>query len=294
MIGFFANIFGYILNFLYEFLNDYGLAIIVFSIILKLVLLPISIKQQKSLKKTTKLQKEMKLIQEKYKNNPEKLNQETMELYKRENMSPFSGCLSAIIQIILLFAMFYLVRSPLTYMKKVEPEIIEKYTNEMKDDAQEENKNSGYPEISVIREASKKLKEENLPEEEKKEYEKLYVNMESLGLDLSSVPKNEMSNPKVFIIPALYVISSFISIKITSSINEKKKEKDKQKEKSEMDEVENANKMMTWFMPFMSVSIAIVAPLGLALYWLVNNVLMIIERLILNNFFDPKEEEGEA
>ena len=294
MIGFFANIFGYILNFLYEFLNDYGLAIILFSIILKLVLLPISIKQQKSLKKTTKLQKEMKLIQEKYKNNPERMNQETIDLYKRENMSPFSGCLSAIIQIILLFAMFYLVRSPLTYMKKVEPELIEKYTNEIKVEAQEENKNSAYPEISIIREASDKLKAEDLPEEEKQEYEKLYVNMESLGLDLSSVPTQDVSNPKVFIIPVLYVISSFISIRITSSINTKKKEDNKQKEPSELDAVENANKSMMWFMPIMSISIAMVAPLGLALYWLVNNILMIIERLILNKFIDPKEEEGEA
>lgn len=294
MIGFFANIFGYILNFLYEFLNDYGLAIILFSIILKLVLLPISIKQQKSLKKTTKLQKEMKLIQEKYKNNPERMNQETIDLYKRENMSPFSGCLSAIIQIILLFAMFYLVRSPLTYMKKVEPELIEKYTNEIKVEAQEENKNSAYPEISIIREASDKLKAEDLPEEEKQEYEKLYVNMESLGLDLSSVPTQDVSNPKAFIIPVLYVISSFISIRITSSINAKKKEDNKQKEPSELDAVENANKSMMWFMPIMSISIAMVAPLGLALYWLVNNILMIIERLILNKFIDPKEEEGEA
>ena len=51
---------------------------------------------------------------------------------------------------------------------------------------------------------------------------------------------------------------------------------------------------MMWFMPIMSISIAMVAPLGLALYWLVNNILMIIERLILNKFIDPKEEEGEA
>ena len=61
------------------------------------------------MKKTTKIQQEMKEIQDKYKNDPQKMNQEVMDLYKREKMSPFSGCLSAIIQIILLFSMFYLV-----------------------------------------------------------------------------------------------------------------------------------------------------------------------------------------
>ena len=125
MIEFFADIFGYLLNFLYGFIQNYGIAIIVFSIILKIILLPLSIKQQKTMKKTTKIQEEVRKIQDKYKNNPEKLNQETIELYKRENMSPFSGCLSAIIQLILILAMFYLVRSPLTHMKKVEPALIE-------------------------------------------------------------------------------------------------------------------------------------------------------------------------
>ena len=125
MIAFFAKIFGFILNFIYEIVNNYGIAIILFSVLVKLLMIPISIKQQKTMKKSVKIQEKMKEIQLKYKNNPEKLNQETLELYKTENMSPFSGCLRAIVQIILLFAVFYLVRSPLTYMKKVDSGIIE-------------------------------------------------------------------------------------------------------------------------------------------------------------------------
>ena len=127
MISFFANIFGYFLNFLYINLGNFGLAIILFSIVVKIVLLPVTIKQQKTMKKTAKVQQKLKEIQDKYKNNPEKLNQETIELYKREKMSPFSGCLGAIVQIILLFSVFYLVRSPLTYMKKVDNNLIEQY-----------------------------------------------------------------------------------------------------------------------------------------------------------------------
>ena len=91
-MGFISQIFGYLLDWLYSFFNNYGIAIIIFSVILRVILIPITIKQQKSMKKNAELQAEMSEIQKKYKNNPEKLNQETIELYKREKMSPFSGC----------------------------------------------------------------------------------------------------------------------------------------------------------------------------------------------------------
>ena len=70
MFEFFASLFGYILAFLYDLINNYGLAIILFTVIIKIVLLPLSIKQQRTLKKSTQLQEKMKVIQFKYKNNP--------------------------------------------------------------------------------------------------------------------------------------------------------------------------------------------------------------------------------
>ena len=280
MISFFANTFGYFLNFLYNNLGNFGLAMIVFSIIVKLVLLPITIKQQRTMKKTAKVQKKLKEIQNKYKNNPEKLNQETIELYKREKMSPFSGCLGAIVQIILLFSVFYLVRSPLTYMKKVDNSLIEQYKIEIEE---ESSTNNAYPEISIIKQKGS-------------EDEKVYINMKFLGLDLSGVPIQDASDVKVFIIPALYVITTFFSMKLNSSINKKKEKenlitdgKEQTKEEELPNPMEQANKNMMYIMPIMSISIALVAPLGLALYWLVNNILMIIERLILNKVI--KEEE---
>ncbi len=280
MISFFANTFGYFLNFLYNNLGNFGLAMIVFSIIVKLVLLPITIKQQKTMKKTAKVQQKLKEIQDKYKNNPEKLNQETIELYKRENMSPFSGCLGAIVQIILLFSVFYLVRSPLTYMKKVDSGLIEQYKIEIEE---ESSTNNAYPEISIIKQKGN-------------EDEKVYINMNFLGLDLSGVPIQDASDVKVFIIPALYVITTFFSMKLNSSMNKKKEKenlitdgKEPAKEEALPNPMEQANKNMMYIMPIMSISIALVAPLGLALYWLVNNILMIVERLVLNKVI--KEEE---
>lgn len=287
MFEFFASLFGYLLAFLYNLVNNYGFAIILFTVIIKLLLLPLSIKQQRTMKKSTELQEKMKVIQFKYKNNPEKMNQEIMDLYKTENMSPFSGCLTAIVQMLLLLSIFYLVRSPLTFMQKVPSEDITRYTTQL----QEAGKtvSSVYPEIDIIRE--KDLLKEKNPEDSN--IEKLNLQMNFLGLDLSKIPQQNLNDYTVYIIPVLYILSSFISIKLSTSMQNKKKEKDSVidgetgkelvvKDENEIDTVMQTNKMMSWMMPIMSISIALVAPLGLALYWLVNNILMICERLILN------------
>ena len=290
MFQFFANIFGYLLQFLYNIVNNYGFAIILFTITVKLLLLPLSIKQQKTMKKSSELQEKMKTLQFKYKNDPEKMNQEMMNLYKTENMSPFSGCFSAIAQMLLILSVFYLVRSPLTFMQKVPQDNINTYIQQL----QEEGKtvSSVYKEIDLIREYNF-LKEKN-PEDG--EVEKLNLQMNFLGLDLSKIPQQNMTDYTVYIIPVLYILSSTISIRMTTAKQKKKNEEDEEikidgktgealkqeQESNDMDAVAQTNKMMSWMMPIMSISIAFVAPLGLALYWLINNVLMIAERLILD------------
>ena len=79
-MAFLASLFGYLLNFIYDLVNNYGLAIIIFTIIIKLLMLPISIKQQKTMKKSVKIQEKVRQLQFKYKNNPEQLNKATIEL----------------------------------------------------------------------------------------------------------------------------------------------------------------------------------------------------------------------
>ncbi len=297
MFAFFASIFGYLLSFLYNIVNNYGLAIILFTVIIKLLLLPLSIKQQKNMKKSMKLQEKMKVIQFKYKNDPEKMNQEVMNLYKTEKMSPFSGCLTAIIQFLLLLSIFYLVRNPLTYMEKISSDEINQYVEQMKEEGKEVSQT--YPEIDLIREYEY-LKEKN-PEDN--QVNKLNLEMNFLGLDLSKIPQQNMTDYTVYIIPILYILSSFISIRMTTSMQQKQNQKKKQtiidgktgeneeKEENEMDAVMQTNKMMSWMMPIMSISIAFVAPLGLALYWLMSNILMILERLLLDKVIKQEEEE---
>ena len=296
MINFFAEIFGYVLNWIYILVKNYGLAIIIFSVLIKILMLPLSIKQQKTLKKNEKVQKEMKILQIKHKGNPERLNQEMIELYKREKINPFGGCFSVIIQLILLLEMFKLVRSPLTYMKQIEEPVITEQINEIKKEDEGRVISTAYPEMSII----EYVQEKNMTDSE------MYINMQFLGLDLSKVPQENYKDIKVFIIPILYVISSIISIKIsTMQMNKTKKEDDEtdseknklidENGKRELDQEEmtqRMNKSMSLMMPILYVSVSLFAPLGLALYWLVNNIIMIIERLILNKIFSKEEKEN--
>ena len=290
-MSFLASLFGTILSFIYNIVNNYGFAIIIFSILLKIVLIPLSIKQQRTMQKTTKIQEQMKSLQFKYKNDPEKLNQETMKLYKAENMSPFSGCLSAILQLVILLAVFYMVRSPLTFVKKVSEEDINNYKNEIQTAGQEINQ--AYPEISIIQYKGT-------------ENDKVYLNMDFLGLDLNKVPMQNLSDPKVYIIPILYILSTFISTKIATNMNKNNKDKklledhieeykgessEVKKEVEEVDMIEQTNKSMSLLMPIMSISISLVAPLGLALYWLTSNILMILERFFITKYLEAKEEK---
>ena len=283
-MGAISQLFGYLLDALYNVFNNYGIAIIIFSIILRIILIPVTIKQQKSLKKSAELQEEMKEIQRKYKNNPEKLNQETIDLYKREKMRPFAGCFSSIIQLVIILSVFWLVSQPLTYMKRIDPDVINNYKAQL----QQQGQQSGYQEIEIINKFGA-------------QDERVNLNMDFLGLDLSKVPSSNLNDWKVYIIPLLYVISSVVSIRITNSFAEKNKDDkkaitdgkniDSEEEANQLEAMEAMNKNMMYMMPLMSVFIAFIAPLGLALYWFVSNVLIIIEKIIIDAVIKHKEEK---
>lgn len=320
LISFLAGLFGYLLNFIYVHVNNYGLAIILFTIAVQIILLPFFIKQQKTLIKNARIQGKLAELKDKYKNDQVRLGQETMELYKKEKMSPFSGCLGSILQIIIFISIFYLVRQPLTYMEKRSADEINSYKEKYQISEQ-----SAYKEIDIIREANNRGDE-------------IHINMWFLGVDLSNIPSRNWSNWTVYIIPGLYVISSIISMKITqaqSGLGKKKEKSETVEEKLEknLEEIEKVTadekiekeeiiaeneeekslvkikkkkkaqeeddeedisaamtKQMSIMMPVMAVSIALVAPLGLALYWLVNNVIQTGQRIVLNKIYKKEEE----
>lgn len=113
--------FGYLLQGSYELTHSYAVAIIIFALVIRIVLLPFSIKQQKGMVKQAKLRPKEMEIRNKYKGRTdkktqEKLNQEIMDLYQREHYSPFSGCLPLLIQLPVILILFYVVTAPISYI----------------------------------------------------------------------------------------------------------------------------------------------------------------------------------
>lgn len=107
---------GSVLTFIFNFTHNYALSIIILTILIKVVLFPLSIKQISSTKKMGEVQPKIKQLQEKYKNNKEQLNIKTMELYKEHKINPLSGCLPMLIQLPILFGLFAVLRDPTTYV----------------------------------------------------------------------------------------------------------------------------------------------------------------------------------
>lgn len=292
IIGYLAGIFGWLLNLIYSAVNNYGLAIILFTVAVQIVLLPFTIRQQKTMIKNNKIQAKVKELQEKYKNDQVRLGQETMELYKSEKMSPCSGCFGSIIQLILFISIFYLVQQPLTYMEKMNENQINEYVQKYQISEQ-----SRYKEIDIIREA-KMAGDDSIS-----------IDMNFLGIDLSNIPSRNWGDPTVYIIPGLYVLSSIISMKITMNAGKKKMTKEEKEEEErkkreqkalikadEEDDdpseaVEAMNKQMMLMMPIMAVSVAVISPLGLALYWLINNITTTAQRMVLDKYVSSKEEK---
>ncbi len=120
MMSFIMSVLGWILSFLFNIVSNYGIAIILFTLLVKLLLFPLELKQKRSMSKTQKIQPLLMEVQKKYANDKEKLSQETMKLYKKYGISPMSGCLPMLIQLPIIFALFYVIRKPLIYMVGIE------------------------------------------------------------------------------------------------------------------------------------------------------------------------------
>ncbi|MGL5692826.1 MAG: YidC/Oxa1 family membrane protein insertase [Peptostreptococcaceae bacterium] len=110
-----GNLLGHVLRLIFEFVQNYGWSIIVFTVLVKILLLPLTIKQTKSTKAMQDIQPKLQEIQEKYKTKPEKQQQEIMKLYQEAKINPLAGCLPLLIQMPIIIGLFSVLREPVTY-----------------------------------------------------------------------------------------------------------------------------------------------------------------------------------
>lgn len=255
--GFIAQPLGVILNWIYENIafHNYGVAIIIFTLIIKCALLPLMIKQQKSSREMQKIQPKLKEMQKMYKNDPQKLHAETLRLYQENGVNPGAGCLPALLQMPILLSLYYVVSKPLTFMKGMSASKIASLAAEISG----KSMNTYYKELIIV------------------SHNKI-LNMNFLGLDLSKIPdfnkifngNNRTEYLALLILPILATVTIYFSSKINM------------KNMSEMGQTESSGKVMMYLPIVMTALFSFKVPAGLAIYWIVDNLFRIGQQIYIN------------
>ena len=287
-MDFIARPFGVLMEFIYNNLafHNYGLAIIVFTLFVKILFLPLSIKQQRSMERQQAIAPELEAIRNKFKGDNKRIQEEQMNLYSKYNISPMSGCLPMLIQFPLIIIIYQIVRQPLTYIAGISSAVIIRLRNLVAATGlrvtDEIGINSYY--LNNIDKIPSEISQESL------------VNMKFLKIfDLGVTPKIQFwtygAEWKIYlpilIIPFLAVGSSYLQMWITNRINNGPKKK-----KDSDNPQPGGLASITKFLPLMTFVIAFMVPSGLGFYWTVSNLLNILQTILVKKLFNIKKKEG--
>ncbi len=294
---------GFLIRLIYNLVGNYGLAIILFTIIVKLILLPLQIKSQKAMKKQQKIQPIIQELQKKYANDQQKLQQEMMKIYKENNVSMTGGCLPLLIQMPILLALYRVIQRPLTYIKGIDfyaESVIESVKNVIAT-AQEslpqllgsmgnmtvEQIYSNY-QIQLCTLADKLGLSNGLGWD---------INFNFLGLDLSGVPSNavtaimsgnfsDIGTVLLILIPALAIFTTWLSMKQSQSMSQAPATTS-----NNDNPAQSMSKSMSLMMPVMTGIFTFTLPSGIGIYWIVSSVVQMAQQIILNKYFDSREDD---
>ena len=290
---------GWIIKTIYNLVQNYGIAIILFTVVVKLLLLPLNIKSQKAMKKQQKIQPILAELQKKYANDQQKLQQEMMKLYKENNISMTGGCLPMLVQMPILIALYQAIQKPLTYMfnvpyKEIPQDIIDKIT-QLKDAMVAAGHNLGNT-ASLDAKQLMNMNQIDISSWAGQIGGKLhewYINFDFLGLDLSKTPQtafshlgdiaNNLGTVLLLLIPVLAIVSSMTQTKISM--------KQTGQDSAANEQAQSMSKSMNIIMPIMTGYFTLILPAGIGLYWIVSGVLQILQQLALNQYFEKKGED---
>lgn len=270
---------GWIMKLIYGFIQNYGLSIVVFTILIKLVLLPFSIKQQKSSAKMSVVQPQMMELQKRYANNQQKLNEELQALYAREGYNPMGGCLLTFVQFPIIMGLYDVIYKPMTHVLGISEELIAKATEIATAlGVLGDTRYSAEPFIiSAVQDNPSAFSE--LGSDVIAQLQGLDMNF--LGINLGATPSFAFN--LLLLIPVLSFASSMLMTVIsTRHMN--------------MGGNQAAGGMMAtlYMMPFLSAWICFSVPAGVGMYWTVSNILSIFQSIALNKFYNPKEMAEKA
>lgn len=316
-IGIILKPFAWLLLLLYNFMHSYGLALIVFAIIVKTILFPTTLLGKKSMIKTNMISGKVQQLQKQYGKDRERYNKEVQELYSKEKVNPMGGCLWSLIPMVVLIALYAVIRQPITYFMDLTATQIAAIADKL--DWQTVAVANGWVSQSSMNKLITKLADGEITSVyQNGSYNQLYllslINGDNvaalrdlvgshkvfdmdfgfLGVDLSKVPtlkfwKNGFSWASIglFLIPLVSTFTSFISMKVsmyTNRMNNKAQQKNPQTDKT--------NKVMLFTMPLMSLWIGFTVPAGLSIYWIAQYLVTMVQEVICGRMLRKDYEKA--
>ena len=302
-IGYYICVpFAWLVRLFYNLTNSYGVALILFTLVIKLIMLPFQMKSKKSMMRMSRVSGQMQELQKRYAKNQAKLQEEMQKLYEEEGVNPMSGCLWSLIPFPILIALYSIIRQPITHFMMLSKDELQTVVQSAADAGVNltnivmMDKATGTPALKdgLYQLASygqinlvKAVQEMGLSTPEGW----FDMNYNFLGLDLTATPWEYVKNFTftwamigVILIPILAGLSQFVFSKLTM------------KTQPQADAAGGASmKSMMYMMPLMSVYIAFIMPAALGVYWIAQSVFSLIQEAILNKTFSAKlSEEEEA
>ena len=301
--------FGWLLGQLYHLTNNYGVAMVLFAILVQVVLLPINAKSKKSMMKMSRLTPLTQEIQRKYADDPQRQNQEMQALYQREGVSMGGGCLWSFIPLLILFPMFTVIREPITYILGETAEVSAQIVEVLKNVAPEAMSSGHAADAQVnaagliptyaaeIAAAIPGINPATLTG----------INFNFLGIDLGAIPQFNIFGANwawdwahigAFLIPIVSTGSQFLQMLISQKTNDSVVTNEKGIQDSEAAKNSQQNqsmKTMMWTMPLMTLWIGFTVSAGLSVYWFVGGIVRMITDPIMTahyrKIYDAEDAE---
>ena len=291
--------FGWLLSFLYDLTGNYGVAMIIFTVLVQLVLLPITAKSKKSMMKMSRLQPRMQEIQQKYANDQAK-QQEAMRALQQEEGATMGcgGCLWSFVPLLILIPLLTMIREPIVYLLGETPEVAEKIVEIIKEaDPGLFGSNAYYNQV-IATQAIPQFAEQIKAAIPGISADTLAgINFNFLGLNLGSIPEFNIfsagwvwnwAHIGLFLIPVISAGSQLLQTMISQKMNNSVITNEKgiqDKEAAEKSQSNQSMKMMMWMMPLMSLWIGFTVPASLSVYWFVGGVVRTIEDALLTKHY---------
>lgn len=281
---------GWVMWLMYQITENYAWSIVIFTLIIKIILFPLSVKQQKSSAAMAAFQPKLEKLKKQYANNQQKLQEEQMKLYSEEGINPMASCLPLFIQLPILYGVFDVVYRPITHIIRASKDVIAQATEITKglltDVSKETLSNfNNRPEIYIVKEVQKNpdaFASLNNPEFVE---EVTNFNNKLFGIvDLGDIPtlKPEVWNTAAIILILIPFMSGIIQLIMTvySQIRSKRLNPD-------APSMAGMN-IMLYVMPVFSVWIAFSFPAGIGFYWTMSSLFSFVQSIILYKIYTPE------